>query len=566
VEKRVIVVLLLLGCGGLPTDPVPGNCAKDEQCPAGWKCGKDKNDQETFYRCFCAGPSCPDAGLAVDGPIADGTDGGPRCSKSGDCPAGRPVCGPTGTCVECLEATACKEPGKPFCVANACVGCQAAGAGACKAPTATCDATSGRCVECTGDNQCTADPYRPFCVANVCSGCGNKEPAACTARNAGKPVCGPGGDCVECSEAAHCKDPSKAFCVGSICVGCRAVNAAACRPPTGACDAASGKCVECTADTHCIHDGNRPFCVAQACVGCGKAAAQACAAKDSMKPACSPAGPCVECNTSGDCGTPGKPICNAGKCEPCSSDVQCAAKAANPGICMSHQDGRCATDAETIYVQNGAGCSAGPGAGSVAMPFCKPQDALAVATSTRRVVAIRGPAAVAGFAWSNASVGQLSVIGQAAATIAGGADPGIRLTAGDLYARDLTVAPSANVGVVAELGSTLRLSHVVVRDNAQGGILVNGAAFDISNTRVTANGPGDIMGFPWGGVRIQAVLASPARLERVTINDNKQVGLSCSANVSGMGVLASGNAGGVDIATTCAISACSPAGPTCGAE
>jgi hypothetical protein len=563
VEKRLLITLILVGCG-LPTEPVPGNCAKDEQCPAGWKCGSDKNDKETFYRCVCDSPVCRDAGVLADGPISDG---GSRCSKSADCPAGRPVCGPSGTCVECLDLSACKDADKAFCVANACVGCQAAGAGACKAPTATCDATSGRCVECTGDNQCTADPYRPFCVANVCSGCGNKEPAACTARNAGKPVCGPGGDCVECSEAAHCKDPSKAFCVGSICVGCRAVNAAACRPPTGACDAASGKCVECTADTHCIHDGNRPFCVAQACVGCGKAAPQACAMKDPMKPACSPGGACVECNGSADCTAASKPICNSSKCEPCSSDLQCAAKGANPGICVSHQDSRCATDAETIYVQNSTGCGSGPGAGTAAAPFCKPQDALAAATSTRRVVAIRGPTAVAGFTWSNASVGQLSVIGQAAATIAGGADPGIRLTAGDLYARGLTISQSADVGISASAGTAIRADRLVIENNLKGGVLLDGAEFEIANSRVTNNGPGQVGPTTWGGILVAGVPAAPkaARLVRISVEQNKASGVTCAGAIEGMGVYAAGNAA-VDIATTCAISGCSPVGPTCGAQ
>ena len=70
----------------------------------------------------------------------------------------------------------------------------------------------------------------------------------------------------------------------------------------------------------------------------------------------------------------------------------------------------------------------------------------------------------------------------------------------------------------------------------------------------------------WGGILIQnAPLTAPTTLMRVTVQNNKQVGLACSAAVDGNGVLASGNTGGVDISPTCCITPCSPAGPLCGA-
>src|SRR5439155_12883681 len=93
-----------------------------------------------------------------------------------------------------------------------------------------------------------------------------------------------------------------------------------------------------------------------------------------------------------------KPICDvqARHCVPCTSDAQCAKKDPNPGICVAHQDGRCAADAETIYVQMANGCGTA-GSGRAATPFCSPQDAIAALTPTRRIILVTGPTATRGF-------------------------------------------------------------------------------------------------------------------------------------------------------------------------
>jgi hypothetical protein len=470
-----LVVLGGVGCS-LPTEPVQGNCAKDDQCPTGWKCGTDRSKADTFYRCVCASASCQDAGQAGD--VAEvqtvdaSTDVRGKCQRNTDCPAERPLCATTGECVECFNPTHCKDPGKSFCVATVCTGCQGAGPNACQSPMSICDPTSNRCVECTADGQCSADPLRPLCVAS-------------------------------------------------------------------------------------------------ACVGCAKAATGGCAKKDATKPACGPAGACVECNDSPDCTQPAKSICVSNKCEACTTDTQCAARnGPNPGVCLTHQGGFCLTDDATIYVQNAATCSSAPTAGTAAIPFCKPQDALAKVTNAFKNVVIRGPAAVAGLTWSNATVDQLNIIGQQSATIAGGADPGIKVSSGaNLFARNLTVTASIDVGISASTNATLHLDHVTVRDNQKGGLLVDGAGFEVRDATFTGNGPGQFGLASWGGVLINMPPASsPALLDRLTIRDNKQVGLSCSGSVSGSGVLATGNSGGVDIAPTCGILTCAPAGPTCGAQ
>jgi len=109
------------------------------------------------------------------------------------------------------------------------------------------------------------------------------------------------------------------------------------------------------------------------------------------------------------------------------------------------------------------------------------------------------------------------------------------------------------------------MTGLVVDGNKKGGVLIDGAAFDLRGSTIVGNGPGDIMGFPWGGIRIQnADGVAPATLDRLTIQNNNPVGLSCAGTVKGTGVLASANTS-VDIAPTCGITPCSLSGPTCGA-
>ena len=233
---------------------------------------------------------------------------------------------------------------------------------------------------------------------------------------------------------------------------------------------------------------------------------------------------------------------------------------------MSHQDGRCAADSEVIYVENKAGCvsSALVGmAGSAGAPFCGPQIALSVVTTTRAVIVIS--ATVTGFTWTIPSGSPpLTVIGRNSAVVAGGATVGIQVSgAGELYGRDFIVRSSEQEGVIAQNGATLRLDHVTVDSNRRGGILLDGSAFDIRNSTVTNNGPSADL--TWGGIRIQSLPATGStEVHLVTIQNNKAPGLSCAAAIHGDGVFASGNSTG-DIASTCAITSCSPAGPTCGA-
>jgi hypothetical protein len=296
---------------------------------------------------------------------------------------------------------------------------------------------------------------------------------------------------------------------------------------------------------------------------------------------------CVECASSTDCASdPTKPICDTTlhSCVACSADDQCVAKLGpNPGVCMAHQNGHCATDAETIYVEPNPSPACNnvllsDSDGTAALPLCNIDLARRILASDsaqaqpRTLVRLRGSLSAASGPFTRTpGRPEVSIIGQQGAVVAGGAQDGLDLQSGLFYIRDLKVSASLLVGIKATPGAsdslTLRLERVTVDSCQKGGILLAGAAFDIGNTIITNNGPGQEGTTSWGGVLISVLpVSGPSRLGRVTIQNNKQVGLACVSAIMGNGVLASGNLGGVEIQTSCAVDNCTPAGPTCGAN
>jgi hypothetical protein len=230
------------------------------------------------------------------------------------------------------------------------------------------------------------------------------------------------------------------------------------------------------------------------------------------------------------------------------------------------KDGHCAVDDETIYVQQSAACVSGSGPGGTPMaPYCDLSMVPSVVSSSRNLVVVRG--AVNNSAMSfGANAQRLFIVGQKSALI-GGVNTGVRVTAGEATIRDVTISTTGALGLQVDTGSTVYLQNVTVKDNLKGGILLDGAAFDIRNTTVKNNGPGDMAGALWGGIRIASPPASgPNLLENVTVQGNTEVGISCTAMVQGTGVLASGNTASLQITPTCGITACTTAGPTCGAQ
>lgn len=373
---------------------------------------------------------------------------------------------------------------------------------------------------CLGDQACPVD--QPICVNGTCSTCAVAPVAACARRDPARPVCG-----------------------------------------------GTGVCVECSGSSDCFRDPNKPICISGECSSCGAGLPGGCAQRDPSHPVCGVAGACVACSSSSDCSTDAaKPICEltTKACVACASDAQCAAKGTGPGVCMAHQDGRCATDAETIYVENGASCSdtSGRAGGTSAMPYCSMQPAVVNLDSQRSLIAVRGTVAASSIGVQTA--GQVSIVGRGAGVVVGSVNPALHLSAGTTYVRGIRLTSGASIGCVADPGTTLLADSVTVSGNSGGGILLDGAAFTITNTAVTDNGPGDLMGTTWGGVRVQGSASGGTRtLNDITIVNNRQIGLSCSAPVSATGVYAAGNAGGVEVSPTCGVTTCSPAGAGCGA-
>jgi hypothetical protein len=514
---RSVLVLAVVVFGAPSCDRLrPGFCEKPDHCPEGEWC--DLEGRVAFRQCV-PGTDAGAGGDAGDrsGPTSGGNARPPevpiRCGANRPCPAGRPLC------------------------------------------------LGGQCVECDQDIHC-ADPTRRFCAGNVCVDCRLAAATACG--NLGR-VCDPSdGSCVECLETADCKTAGQSFCAGKVCVGCQA-EPTVCKAPTGVCDPSSGACVECLTSSDCTLPGAL-FCNGNRCVGCAMAGPETCAMRMPSRPACAPDGTCVECRTSADCAAdPAKPICMAQVCAACASDAECALKLGpDPGVCLRHLGGRCATDAETIYVRRGPPCGA---AGTSAVPLCAVEAALPLLSGTRRVVLLRG--VLDGFEWNDAIPGDVvSVIGQNGAVLAGGAKSGVGLAGGGtVYLRGITVRSSELAGISATDGVTLRLENVVVDGNRGGGILLDGARFEIRDVRVTDNGAGQVGAVIWSGILVQNVPSGgPARLERVSIVGNQATGLSCDAQIEGTGVHVRANAGTIDVSASCRVTSCPTENATCGSS
>lgn len=527
-------------------------------------------------------PAAEDAPAAVDGSTLDQAEADvPLDSAAIEAPApdtavpdGAGTCGSNGDC---------PDPAKAFCVGNLCVGCQAAGATACGSQA--CDAVSGKCVQCTTDVHCSKDVAKGFCVANACTGCSTPGATGCAAHADGKLLCAASGSavgqCVECLADTDCKDATKSFCVANACSGCQAAPATACstrapaKPVCSSTGTLLGQCVECSADTDC-KDPAKSFCVANACVACQGAPAAACSTRSAAKPVCATAGAlggqCVACMTDGDCTTATAPICNlSNACVPCTADSQCVAKSGgDPGVCMAHQDGRCATDAETIYVANVAGCapSGSASGGTASQPLCGLQAAAGLLSTSKDLIVLRSASDVV----TVTRAAQVSIVGQAAASIATGVlNAGITLSGtGNLYARDLSVIGSSvsNVGISAGAGTTLRLERVKVLNNGGGGILLNGAAFDLREVLVSGNGTGIDGSTTWSGIYVKALpnAGAATTLSLVSVENNGSPGVNCTfaipaGSASAATVFASANGGtsGINVIPTCGITPCTPA-------
>jgi hypothetical protein len=388
-----------------------------------------------------------------------------------------------------------------------------------------------RCVACKASSQCNNDAGVPFCSAqNTCVSCADMSgPDGGSACPASAPVCATTGSCVQCVQNSDCHAAGKAFCVQNQCVGCDSVGATASATDGGAPD--GGVTGPCT--------GAKPVCVPST--------------STSTK-----AGQCVGCLTSADCRNLTSPICNvtSNTCAACTSDTQCSDKGSVSGVCMFHQDGRCATDWETIYVQNSPGtCGTGNSAGTKSVPFCNTQEGVGAVTSNKRLIVMIGPGLFPVTSTSTTGSGQITFIGQNTATTNAGAFVAFHVTVGDVYVRGLTANGGSNHGFEVNSGATLRMDRCLATNSTGGGGLLvhNGAGFEIVNSVFAANqgGTGDFGSF--GGVSLGTAGAGlPNRFWFNTIVNNLQIGVSCTLNSQPLNaVLITGNVG--DSVTQCTV-------------
>ncbi|MCG5055338.1 MAG: hypothetical protein KA712_20430 [Myxococcales bacterium] len=289
---------------------------------------------------------------------------------------------------------------------------------------------------------------------------------------------------------------------------------------------------ECKSTAECVAlDPGRPLCVTGKCVPCtaGPGPGGSSCADVPLTPVCAAEGPlagqCVTCTpgAQGAC-TGMTPICDAAtnSCRTCGQDAECAVRdPAGPGICMDHEDGRCASAAETVVVQG-----------------TNLQAALE-ASQGKALVLVKGHTKEAIYA----GPGKIAIIGAGATRpiISGGGvtSPGLDVTGGEVFLRNLEFKGSSlglrvksaiveaqaidlsdnrGPGLVVT-GSTLSMNSCTVTRN-ESGILLNDAVFSIEDTSVSDNIDGIIVQSP----------RFPRRLRRVQIFDNA-VGLTCSAPI-----------------------------------
>jgi len=180
-------------------------------------------------------------------------------------------------------------------------------------------------------------------------------------------------------------------------------------------------------------------------------------------------------------------------------------------------DGHCAATSEVLFVEfNAAGC---PNAdGTSAKPYCAPNHAVAHLSSARNVIVIRGAVnnqmALATSGVSPVVVGRKSSSGTDGSILAGpitaltissdaalvrdlilnagntATSRGLLVTGASTHAMLLRLTSSigTGLGIDAEAGATLQMDRCLVLNNSAGGVLINGAGYDIQNSVIAGNG------------------------------------------------------------------------------
>jgi hypothetical protein len=469
-----------------------------------------------------------------------------RCDTDGDCPTNY-TCDNTKTCVAKTGVGGAAGTGGAGGKAGA-AGGMAGSLGGAGGAAGSLGGAGGKPFTCP-NTMCGGS--KPICDvdAGACVVC-EKVPGSCGSADGGTPFCAPvdagskGGTCVGCLANSECKGTTPI---------CELGDAGASRNSCRMC-ASTSDCTQLSATT--------PVCVTTA-----------------NAPGGAQRGTCVMCLMNSDCTAEGgatttKPICeltmtNAGTpvntCRKCTADTECG----GPGVCML--DGHCATDAETIYVKNDGmtTCNDSPpdgsaDAGTKAHPFCSMAPILGYVSTNRDLVLVDGSTAmvITVGTWiyaDQASPNSLTIVGQQSPTIGTlSSNPLFNMSSGTVRIRGVTFSPSPSIGINAT-GGSLFLDGVTVDSCKGGGIVLNGATFDIENTTVTNNGSSGTI----GGVNISSAGAG-SLLNLVTITNNKPAGITCGGGVNATGVYVMSNTGS-QIVGLCGFNSCTQLGSGCGA-
>ncbi|HEX7479099.1 MAG TPA: hypothetical protein VF331_14940 [Polyangiales bacterium] len=160
------------------------------------------------------------------------------------------------------------------------------------APGSVCETSTGQCVQCLSDTDCSVS--KPACdsATNTCVGCTN------SAKHCGgsSPLCDASKQqCVQCLSDDNCTDPTAARCTAGSCQPCSNNTQCSHLSNLGVCDSSSGSgvCVQCTGSDYSAcgmsAGGKKQVC---------NSTAKTCTTKEEGS-----AAPCAACVSDAQCGT-----------------------------------------------------------------------------------------------------------------------------------------------------------------------------------------------------------------------------------------------------------------------
>ena len=382
-----------------------------------------------------------------------------------------------------------------------------------------CCTTAEACERHGGDGTLRPceDPDRPFCDNE-----GEYEASGGVGRTC---IPLPGQPC----SGDTCDDPDSPVCFEGICVECGGPED--CGPDRPVCGELDHVCAGCQEAADCERFADRPFCEAGACIGC---------------------------RDPDDCADPAAPYCDLEErvCRGCEAHEEC-----DSGVC-DLGGGACVAADRVLYVRT-TGTDA---ADCTAIAPCKTvQYAVGRIDGDRRWILVApgtyeenvvlqevtarlvGPGAVietkgAGLPVLRAVDTDVAIDGLTLRYAGGGGDPGLAdgvycVSGGTgavarLALRQVTVADNAGHGVESH-GCELRIERSTLRGNLRGGLLADGARFEVTNSFLVRNGDDAAV---VGGARLEG--SATSRFEHNTVADNQIAdGLAAGLDCAGGAVL-----------------------------